>query len=545
MPIVQVKAPDGSILQVNAPDGATDDQILGFAASQWKPAAQPQPQTSPSQQGDGYIQNLINQDQSNVDYSSDLLKNIPGSGLNLAMGLGNAVMHPLNTAQGLWDVAAGELHKIVPQSVSNAIDAVAPSDATQRAVNTATNVNDIYSQRYGGLSNIGNTIKTDPLGVAADVSAMTGGAGLLSRGTKLGQTLQSVSSATNPLNAVSLVTKPATDLAGWAGKTLLGLSTGVGPENIGQAAKAGFEGNSAYYNNLTGQVPMTDVLETAKQNLARMAAQRSNAYQTGMQGVNADSSILNFQPIIDSVKSVQSRGMFGNKVIKPSTVETGQQISQMVEDWRNSDPALYHTAAGLDALKQAVGDVRDSTAFGTPSRNVADSVYNAIKGEIVKQAPDYAKTMSGYQAASDTLHELQDAFQLKEGKSVDSAMRRLQSLARNNVNTNYSNRLSLAQQLEQEGGQEILPSIAGQAMNTWGGRGLTGNAINAGTLGYALHNPLAVALLPFESPKAMGYALYGGGRLAGGAANLLGKVATPEQAKLAAILAAQSGKVAQ
>jgi hypothetical protein len=37
MPIYNVEAPDGKILKVEAPDGATDEQILGFAAQSYKP----------------------------------------------------------------------------------------------------------------------------------------------------------------------------------------------------------------------------------------------------------------------------------------------------------------------------------------------------------------------------------------------------------------------------------------------------------------------------------------------------------------------------
>lgn len=37
MPIVQVKAPDGSLIKVNAPDGASDEDILEYAQQSWKP----------------------------------------------------------------------------------------------------------------------------------------------------------------------------------------------------------------------------------------------------------------------------------------------------------------------------------------------------------------------------------------------------------------------------------------------------------------------------------------------------------------------------
>jgi len=176
-------------------------------------------------------------------------------------------------------------------------------------------------------------------------------------------------------------------------------------------------------------------------------------------------------------------------------------LKSIIDDWGGSSPAKYHTPEGLDALKRAVGDIRESTPYGTPSRKVADSVYNAVKTEINKQAPTYAKTMKDYSEATELISEIEGA--LLNRKSPDTAMRKLQSLMRNNVNTNYGRRAELAKALEAGGGQEIIPSLAGQSLSAIAPRGLQG-AVAAGTGASGLLNPALLAALPMQSPRLVG-----------------------------------------
>ena len=174
----------------------------------------------------------------------------------------------------------------------------------------------------------------------------------------------------------------------------------------------------------------------------------------------------------------------------------------------------YHTPEGLDALKQRVGAIVDRIPYEEKnSARIGNSVYNSIKSTISDQAPTYSKVMGDYSDASESIREIERALSLGDKASADTAMRKLYSLTRNNVNTNYGNRLSLAQQLEQEGGKPFINALSGMAMGSNVARGLAGGA-ELGTLLASLSNPSYLAALPFQTPALVGRGLYYGGKAA-------------------------------
>ena len=142
-----------------------------------------------------------------------------------------------------------------------------------------------------------------------------------------------------------------------------------------------------------------------------------------------------------------------------------------------------------------------------------------MKTEINKQAPTYAKVMRDYEMASRELKEVEKTFSLGEKSSADTAVRKLQSLLRNNVQSNYGNRTSLAKQLEEKGGVSLEPAIAGQALNSWMPRGMTGAIEKAGAIPTAMLAPQALAVAPLTSPRLVGEASYLLGRASGGVGN--------------------------
>jgi hypothetical protein len=126
--------------------------------------------------------------------------------------------------------------------------------------------------------------------------------------------------------------------------------------------------------------------------------------------------------------------------------------------------------------------------------------------------------MQAYSEATDLIREIEKTLSQGKNASVDTQMRKLQSVMRNNVNTNYGQRMSLVKQLEEAGGREMMPALAGQALSNYAPRGLQGassvpTALLAGSL---FGTPLAAASLATSSPRLMGEAAFGAGRVAKG-----------------------------
>ena len=294
----------------------------------------------------------------------------------------------------------------------------------------------------------------------------------------------------------------------------LGLSTGVGAEPIRQAFKAGATQNQGFIDNIRGDVPLTNVLDDAKRGLEAMRNAKSAEYRSGMIPIKSDKTALVFDDIEQAIGKASDIATYKGQVKNPRAVNAVQQMRAAVDEWRQLDPAEFHTPEGMDALKQRLGAILEGIPFEERgARLAAGEVYSATKKTIEKQAPAYAKVMKDYHQASDQITEIERVMSLGKKSSDDTAMRKLQSLMRNNVQTNYGNRLNLAESLERQGGVELMPEIAGQALNSWTPRSLSGQLGAIGSAGLSTINPWMLGALPFQSPRLVGNAAYQLGRM--------------------------------
>jgi hypothetical protein len=312
-----------------------------------------------------------------------------------------------------------------------------------------------------------------------------------------------------------------------AGPAIADVLGGIGTHTGGGSIKTAFasgmkggESGQAFRDNMRGNIPIDDVVTDAKTALQSMRGDRSASYNKGMASMRADeaapypSAVLKFDEVDKAISSTNSVKNFKGKDLAPETASIRQQIGDVVDEWKSLNPNEYHTPLGMDALKQRIGSIKDSLPYGSPERVIADRAYNAVRDTIVKQAPDYAKTMKGYEAASKEIKEIEKTLSLNPKASVDTALRKLQSVTRNNVNTNYGKRADLAETLSQHGAPELMEKLSGQAMNAWTPRGL-GKFAAPVVAGSSWFNPMAAAMLPLMSPRLVGEAAHGAGRVAG------------------------------
>jgi len=141
--------------------------------------------------------------------------NAPRSALNFLGGLVGAVAHPIDTVGGLMDIGAGALRNLAPESVRAAIDRMDAGEsrfAAERASQAARDAADFYKNRYGSAKQIKETIATDPVGVAGDLTMiLQGGAGLARAASKV-PALSKAGTVADALNIAATKANPLSPL---------------------------------------------------------------------------------------------------------------------------------------------------------------------------------------------------------------------------------------------------------------------------------------------------------------------------------------------
>ena len=156
------------------------------------------------------------------------------------------------------------------------------------------------------------------------------------------------------------------------------------------------------------------------------------------------------------------------------------------------------------------------------AKAVASSIRNSVKSTVAKQAPMYERMMRNYEETQKLVKEIEKALSLGNRTQAETGIRKLQSVMRNDVNTGYGTRTDYVRKLEEAGGKDIMPAVAGQTLITPAPRGITrASAVPLGAGGYALGGiPGAVASTALSSPRVVGTAENVLGRVQGTMRNL-------------------------
>jgi hypothetical protein len=468
----------------------------------------------PQQSAGGMFDDLLPPKQRSwSDVPGEALRNAPSSAANLGKALVQPIIAPVETARGLGEVLAGGARNaaqaILPESAFNYLDSFSDPQRKQDYTAKADAVGQFYSDRYGSAEGLKNTLATDPVGAAADAAMVLYGGGALAPG-RAGSAISKAGSVVDPIANTGRAIGKAADFAGRRTADVLGMTTGAGATPIRTAYDAGRKNNAAFVDQMRGNAPMDDVVSMAERGVGDMVKQRGDYYAAWMPVVKSDRTILDYAPVRKKLADATGMVEYKGVVKDAKAAEVLSNIQRLVDDFENIPGDQGKNIAGMDALKQAVGDIRLGTQPGTTARKVADTLYNEVKAQITKQAPQYADIMKNYSNASDTIGEMRRTLSINDKASTDTTMRKLQSVMRNNVNTNYGARQKLVDALAQS--EPDLPfALAGQALNDYTPRGLA--RVTAGGTGFAATmNPSLLAALPAASPRLVGEAAFASGR---------------------------------
>ncbi|MCQ2574563.1 MAG: hypothetical protein MJ156_00460 [Alphaproteobacteria bacterium] len=301
------------------------------------------------------------------------------------------------------------------------------------------------------------------------------------------------------------------------GKVVLGTTTGTGARAIERAGEAGQRGSKEFLQNMRGQVDEMQVVEDANRyvnNLKQQASQEYLAGKTGMINKKVD-----IKPILDSVDDIE-RG-FNYKGLNTANAEEQRviaQTKQYLDDLIKNPNA--QDIGGVDSIKQAIGRINTTDPSGL---RVRFKIYNSVKEAINKVDPQYAKVMGKYETAAKSLDNISKELSAgKRGANPYTVLGKLQSALRNDVGTRYGARVKAVKALGDTASEKILDAVAGQSFSTLAPRGLSGRLTGLLTGGGAVlgGNLGGLATLPLFSPRLVGEAVYGLGRLSSYAPSL-------------------------
>lgn len=479
------------------------------------------------------------QTQTNLsDIPGQAMRNAPGDAMEIGKSLYEAATHPVQTIEGVARLGSGAINNTFPQlagvdkwlSDKGLKEPSNPNEvASQQQL--ASDVGQHYKDAYGGWENIKHSLATKPVSSLLDASTLLSGGGAVLKapvlGAKSAKVGNVVTKAGGLLNPVNAVTKPTGLLA----RPLLGLSTGAGGDAITEAFRAGERGGTygkSFRANMRGKEPQDAVISDAKNALNKMVQDRRNEYIQGMAATKANKAVLDYAPVETAMQDLVDTLFHGPvSTTDKASLSLAKEVGKSIDEWKKNFP--NPTAEDFDRLKIKIDNLKPNWTQETGDQGrIISTMYNAVKNEIMAKEPTYAATMKAYEESKAVQTEIEQALSLKKKSSKDAALRKLQSVLRDNANTNYGSRVDNVKKLEATGAApNMMPKLAGQSLKSLAPRGLS-KLVTTGLLGGAFFQPQLLAALPFTSP-----------RLVGELTHLLGRMPKPGKAILPAYQAGQ------
>jgi hypothetical protein len=510
-----VRHSSGKVITLEGPENANPEEIKQAAARLYQ--QQQRQQTEPDEAA---------QTEPEVDYGemrvdqvlSQAGRNLPASSARLIGDLFQAVTSPIDTVTSLSQVIGGGLRKGLRNL---GVDMDGRPDSEQMF----DSVVDGMAEKYGTADGFKKALATDPASILADLSVLvTGGASAVAKtavtGSKTANVAKTVANVAPKLDPVALVApvigKGVTKTVGVVAPAVASFTSGVGRKSIEKAYESGVEGGSAlkqFRDNMKGADPQL-ILDDALANLEKLRQKKNADYNAGMKEVSA-SGVKVMYNRIDYVLSQVTKEA---NLLSDGSMDT---INALLAKVKQSKGMGYNTVMEMDDLKQAIKEIGDAASTNA-GQVFAEKVRKSVVKAIDDVAPDYSKVMESYGEAAEAMKDLKKTLSLESGGKTnpDTALRKLLSIMRDNVQTNYGRRVTLAEELESIGGNEFINKIAGQDMASLTPKGMLGRILGGGAVGYGAATGGLGGLL---TPGAIPAAALASPRLVGEAAQLTGQ----------------------
>jgi hypothetical protein len=295
-------------------------------------------------------------------------------------------------------------------------------------------------------------------------------------------------------------------------KQILGKTTGAGDVAIGDAFIAGKAGNKTFLKNMNGNIDAEGLGKQIESNFNKIKQARNATYENDITRLKMQTAdkMLDIKPVIEDIKAIiRQEGGGADYLVDDSTAKVLAKTKDTINKFAK-DPNR-HNLEGFDNLKKKLQDIVN-TKEGTNADRVKTQIANSVKGQILKQSPEYQNIQNNYAADSEILNDLKQVFSLNRNANSETVLKKMQSTARNNANTDWGYRAQLLKKLDPTG--EIQQEISANALSQIAPRGGIAGLFGGAGLVSALYNPARAPLLIASSPAAVGYGAYGLGRLA-------------------------------
>lgn len=467
-------------------------------------------------------------------YFTAVGKTAPGDGLSFGEALGEGA---LNLIPSTFDLAANTVKALtvnLPETLEGAAQIIAGATGLSDDKTAVNALADYYKGRYGSAEGFKKALAEDPASLLADVAAVAtlgstavaGGANLaakignlprLAKAAQAAEGFGQTAAALDPLVAATRLTKAGAKGAGAVAKSVgVGAparAAGVTTGDVEQAFAAGRRGSPQFLEQMRGEGAVVDPVEKAQQAVSELYQQRSADYTRRMERLKRNPETLDFADVQKAIDSVRDVGR-----------HKGIDISSAADVWDEVDAKVaefsqqgLNTIEDFDAMKRAVGNIRDKYQKGTPQYKVAKEVANSINRVITEKAPVYANVMQDYRLASDTLSDLQSSLSLG-AKSADTALNKLRRTAQGK---GPRGRTVLDLLEGTKAGRGLGDMLAGQAMSGREPGGMTPSLSSAAALATGSPEPMGAMLV---SPRRLGEVAYATGSLLGRGERALGAV---------------------